>query len=94
MISPVVSAIRPLRRLVENGGQIRGVKGLHAKLYLLGNCAISTSANLTEKGLRDNHEFGFISRDSGIFWRCRQYFNGLWHRAGDDLTLEKDRRMG
>ncbi|HZQ20472.1 MAG TPA: phospholipase D-like domain-containing protein [Terriglobales bacterium] len=84
-----VSDTEALRLLISKGGQIRGVKGLHAKLYILGDCAISTSANLTDKGLHDNHEFGFISRDAGILWKCRQYFNGLWHRAGIDLTLDR-----
>ncbi|MGA7793068.1 MAG: phospholipase D-like domain-containing protein [Candidatus Acidiferrales bacterium] len=84
-----VSDTSALRLLIENDGQIRGVRGLHAKLYLIGDSAISTSANLTDKGLHDNHEFGFISRDSGIVWKCHQYFNGLWHRAGHDLTLDR-----
>jgi hypothetical protein len=84
-----VSDPAALRLLLTNGGRIRGVRGLHTKLYLIGDCAISTSANLTDKGLHDNHEFGFISRDSGIIWKCRQYFNSLWHRAGDDLTLDR-----
>jgi hypothetical protein len=84
-----VSDTFALRLLIKNDGQIRGVRGLHAKLYLIGDCAISTSANLTDKGLHDNHEFGFISRDSGIVWKCYQYFNGLWHRGGNDLTLDR-----
>jgi len=84
-----VSDTAALRVLIANGGQIRGVRGLHAKLYLIGDCAISTSANLTDKGLHDNHEFGFISHDSGIVWKCYQYFNSLWHRAGNDLTLNR-----
>ena len=84
-----VSDTAALRLLIENGARIRGVRGLHAKLYLLGDCAISTSANLTDAGLHDNHEFGFISRDSGIVWKCQQYFTGLWHRAGEDLNVER-----
>ncbi len=84
-----VSDTAALRLLIGNCGQIRGVRGLHAKLYLIGDCAIVTSANLTEKGLHDNHEFGFISRDSGIVWKCQQYFSSLWYRAGDDLTLDR-----
>src|ERR1700735_5859001 len=84
-----VSDTAALRLLIQNNGQIRGVRGLHAKLYLIGDCAMSTSANLTDRGLHDNHEFGFISRDSVIVWQCQQYFNSLWHRAGSDLVLER-----
>ena len=43
-----VSDTSALRLLIKNNGQIRGVRGLHAKLYLIGDCAISTSANLTD----------------------------------------------
>jgi phosphatidylserine/phosphatidylglycerophosphate/cardiolipin synthase-like enzyme len=83
-----VSDPAALQLLLENGARIRGIKGLHAKLYLFDNCALLTSANLTDTGLHDNHEFGFISHDSTIIWKCQQYFNSLWHRSGNDLTSD------
>jgi HKD family nuclease len=52
-----VSDISALRRLVELGAQVRGVQRLHAKLYLFDtDHAVITSANMTEGGLRKNHE--------------------------------------
>jgi hypothetical protein len=85
-----VSDIAALRLLLQNGAMIRGVRNLHAKLYLFGECqAIVTSANLTEAALLRNHEFGFVAEDAGIIHRCRQYFDDLWGRAGQNLTAER-----
>lgn len=82
-----VSDISALRLLLDSGAQIRGVRNLHAKLYLYGrNRAVVTSANLTQAGLLRNHEFGFVSEDAGIIGRCGQYFDDLWGRAGQDLS--------
>jgi hypothetical protein len=85
-----VSDPSALRTLLEHGAHIRGIRGLHAKLYVIGDCAMVTSANLTEKGLHDNHEFGIITRDPLDVLECNRYFEILWHRVGQkDLTLEK-----
>ena len=56
-----VSDTAALRLLLDKGAQIRGVRGLHAKLYLIGRQAIVTSANLTQAALSRNHEFGFVT---------------------------------
>ena len=54
-----VSDISALRLLLQAGAQIRGIKNLHAKLYLIGGGhVILTSANLTDAALRRNHELG------------------------------------
>jgi hypothetical protein len=85
-----VSDLAALRFLLENGAVIRGVRYLHAKLYLFGGSrAIVTSANLTEAALLRNHEFGFVAEEAEIVKRCRQYFDDLWERAGPNLTLER-----
>jgi phosphatidylserine/phosphatidylglycerophosphate/cardiolipin synthase-like enzyme len=85
-----VSDLAALRLLLENGAVIRGIRNLHAKLYLFGNTsAIVTSANLTEAALLRNHEFGFVAEDAGILSPCHQYFDSLWERAGADLTLDR-----
>lgn len=85
-----VSDIAALRLLLENGATIRGVRHLHAKLYLFGeSLAVVTSANLTEAALLRNHELGFVAEDSAIVGGCRQYFDDLWNRAGLDLTPER-----
>lgn len=83
-----VSDIAALRRLLEYGATVRGIKNLHAKMYLFGSQrAIITSANLSEAALNRNHEFGVISEDPDVIVACRQYFDGLWLHGGTDLTL-------
>jgi PLD-like domain len=85
-----VSDLAALRLLLENGAVIRGVRNLHAKLYLFGESrAIVTSANLTEAALFRNHEFGFVAEEAGIVNRCREYFDSLWGRAGPNLMLDR-----
>lgn len=89
-MSEGVSDTEALRLLLENGAQIRGVKRLHTKMYVLGaGSVIVTSANLTQAALYRNHEFGFLSDDHSIVGECREYFERLWERAGDDLTEER-----
>lgn len=81
-----VSDTGALRFLLDRGAQIRGIRGLHAKLYLIGQRAIVTSANLTEAALTRNHELGLVSTDGGIVKACNAYFEKLWNEAGADLT--------
>ncbi len=85
-----VSDVAALRRLLDAGAAVRGVRNLHAKLYIFGERrAIITSANLTQAGLRSNHEFGVVADGVEAVAECRQYFDSLWERAGADLSLEQ-----
>jgi PLD-like domain len=85
-----VSDIAALRRLLDIGAKVRGVRNLHAKMYLFGSrTAIVTSANLTEAALIRNHEFGLVSNDDEMIVACRRYFENLWRRCGPDLTIEQ-----
>ena len=85
-----VSDTSALRLLLENGAEVKGVRNLHAKLYLLGESrAIVTSANLTEAALLTNHELGFVATDARIVEPCRRYFENLWSRAGQNLQAAK-----
>lgn len=85
-----VSDTSALRLLLEKGAKIRGVRNLHAKVYLFGeHRGIVTSANLTGSALGRNHEFGFVSDDSSIIGRCGEYFESLWGRAGLDLSRDR-----
>jgi hypothetical protein len=82
-----VSDTEALRNLLANGACIRGVRNLHAKMYLFGRkTAIVTSANLTDAALSHNHEFGFVADENAIIERCEQYFIKLWEDAKRDLT--------
>ena len=85
-----VSDPEALRLLLECGAKIRGIRGLHAKVYLFGQQrAVVTSANLTEAALLRNHEFGFVSGETTIIHRCREYFDQLWQRAGSNLDFAR-----
>ena len=82
-----VSDIAALRRLLGSNAKVRGVRNLHAKLYIFGNArTILTSANLTTAALRSNHEFGMVADDAQVIKGCRDYFNDLWKKAGQDLS--------
>jgi len=81
-----VSDIAALRMLLDAGAQVRGVRKLHSKLYLFGNRAIVTSANLTKAALDSNHEFGLVTDDALIMATCRAYFDDLWQRATSNLS--------
>lgn len=82
-----VSDLEALEDLLKNGAKIRGVKALHAKLFLFGGkTAVGTSANVTDAGMLRNHEFGFVSDDPEVLRSCQDYFGALWTKAGDDLT--------
>ena len=77
-----VNDISPLQLLMDRGAEIRGIKHLHAKLYLFGSVSsIVASANLTDSALSRNHEFGFVASDPNIAQQCRSYFDRLWTEA-------------
>jgi PLD-like domain len=85
-----VSDVQVLQYLLRRGVRVRGVKGLHSKVYVFGDrMAFVTSANLTHRGLYSNEEFGFASTDGAVISNCTNYFDGMWDRAGDDLTRER-----
>ena len=85
-----VSSISALKVLLEHGAIIRGVKNLHAKMYIFDTRrAIVTSANLTDAALDTNHEAGFVTDDPDIVRSCTSSFSKLWARSGHDLTLDR-----
>lgn len=84
-----VNDLSALRLLLQRGAEIRGVKGLHTKLYIFGGReAVLTSANLTGRAFNRNQEFGFLSDDAPILAACSEYFESLWARSGTNLTME------
>lgn len=86
-----VSDLLALRRLLEAGAVIRGVRNVHAKVYLFGeNRAFVTSANLTDAAMFRNAEFGVSVDDAAIAAECRRYFERLWDGAVE-TTLTYDR---
>jgi hypothetical protein len=82
-----VADLSALRHLLRVGASVRGVKNLHAKLYVFGNKRIIlTSANLTEAALTRNHELGMVTDNPDAIERCQHYFDVLWSKAGKNLT--------
>ncbi|MBB4193769.1 hypothetical protein GGE45_004242 [Rhizobium aethiopicum] len=85
-----VSDIAAIRSLLIAGARVRGIRNLHAKVYVFGSRrTIVTSANLTEAALTRNHEFGLVSDDAEIISASTRYFDALWSRAGTDLTARQ-----
>ena len=85
-----VNDIGALRLLLDSGAVVRGIRGLHAKLYMFGTSrAIVTSANLTGAGLSTNREFGIVTEDPAAIERCLAYFESLWPLAGPDLERQQ-----
>jgi hypothetical protein len=85
-----VSDIGAVRRVLAAGGHVRGVRGLHAKVYIFGSTrAAVTSANLTSRGMFGNHEFGCVSEDPAFVQVCTTYFSDLWDAAGRDVTISQ-----
>lgn len=84
------SDIGAVRKLLDCGASVRGIRNLHAKLYLFGGVrAIVTSANLTVSGLRRNREFGLVTEDGAAIGKCLAYFDELWRLGGSDLEREQ-----
>ena len=78
-----VSDIRALRFLLGAGAAVRGIRNLHAKLYVFGlSRAMITSANLTEAGMVRNHEFGVVTEENGTVATCRHYFEKALGEGG------------
>lgn len=85
-----VSDIGALRSLLAAGAQVRGIRNLHAKVYVFGaRRAIVTSANLTEAALTRNHEFGLVSDEPKIISASKEYFEKLWAYGGTNLTIQQ-----
>jgi hypothetical protein len=82
-----VTDLAALRSLLEQGAEIRGVRNLHAKLYVFGEArAVITSANLTMAAFHANHEFGVVAEHRPFVREARQYFDRLWRNAGASLS--------
>lgn len=84
-----VSSISALNRLLNAGAEIKGVQGLHSKLYLFDEkSVIITSANFTTGGFFQNKEFGIKSKNEETISNSHTYFNELWDI--DDYLLTED----
>jgi HKD family nuclease len=83
------SDLTALNWLMKKGAEIRGVSGLHTKMYLFdGRQVIVSSANMTRGGLFNNHEFGIAIAVKEVVEECRLYFENLWEKVPNSLTSE------
>lgn len=85
-----VNDLNAFSLLLDKRAEVRGLRNLHAKVYLFGSeRVIVTSANLTNAAFRNNHEMGIASSQEELVRACSEYFNGLWPRVGENLTRAK-----
>lgn len=84
-----VSDIAALQTLMDAGADVRGLRGLHAKVFVFGNRrAAVTSANLTEAGLKGNIEFGCVSDDVPFLAACTSWVERL-HASAVSVTAQE-----
>jgi hypothetical protein len=82
-----VSDLKALEFLIDMDAEIKGIKNLHAKVYIFGPTrAIITSANFTQAALLRNYEFGLVTENKELIFQAKSYFEFLWNNAGDRLT--------
>jgi len=83
-----VSSLSALKKLVENGVEIKGIKGLHSKVYIFQNrSTIIGSANFTSGGFFNNYEFGIKSNEVDTIQKSLNYFKSLWKLDCELLNL-------
>lgn len=86
-----VSSLEALSLIINAGGEIFALRGLHTKLYLFDKVhSIITSANFTVGGLVNNFEIGVLfTQETEIANEVLDYFDDLRNRI---LQHDEDRR--
>lgn len=85
-----ISSLSALKKLVEEGAEIKGIKNLHSKVYLFDNKSIIIgSANFTSGGFLNNYEYGIKTTDNDTIIQTVAYFESLWNIGNEILTLPK-----
>jgi hypothetical protein len=90
----------------ENRGMVKSLRGLHAKIYIIDDDVLLTSANLTATAFSKRHEVGCLLKKSGAkntislyesWWKGEaermpfRWWNGLKDRAdGNDSSEDKE----
>ena len=83
------SCLKALKKLLENGIEIKGIKNLHSKIYTFDQrSVIIASANFTSGGFFNNYEYGIISEDEIIVNDTINYFDSLWGVSNKVLSYE------
>lgn len=84
-----VSSLDALKFLKKSGAGIKGIKGLHAKIFIFeNNGVLVSSSNFTTGGMYKNYELGIYTDDKSIVKEINDHFAELWNISGDDLSLK------
>ena len=85
-----VSDLKTIKKLLHRGVQIRGIRGLHSKVYIFDKAtAVVTSSNFTSGGLVNNFECGVITQSKPDIFKLTKHFEFLWNYGERNLTTEK-----
>lgn len=85
-----VSSLTALRKLVYAGIEVKGIIGLHSKIYLFGQSSVMIgSANFTSGGFFNNYEYGIKTTETNVIDDSINYFTNLWQITSAILTLEE-----
>lgn len=83
-----ITDVDKLRALQDLGAEIRYNNNLHAKMVFIdGQTAIISSANLTKRGLSVNYEAGAVIKDTEKVQEAVNFFNNVWEES-ETLTPE------
>ena len=81
-----VSSLDTVKELIKIGVKIRGVQGIHSKIYIFDDKeAVITSANFTSGGLKNNYECGIITHNQLKIASLLEHFDFLWEKGQKDL---------
>lgn len=85
-----VSSLSAIRKLVVAGIEVKGILGLHSKIYLFGQSSVMIgSANFTSGGFFNNYEYGIKTTERTVIDDSINYFNKLWQVTSSILTLSE-----
>jgi len=83
-----VSSLSAIRKLVVAGIEVKGILGLHSKIYLFGHSSVIIgSANFTTGGFFNNYEYGIKTTENKIVNDSSDYFDDLWQITSCALTI-------
>lgn len=85
-----VSSLDAIEYILKRGGEIKGLKNLHSKLYVFDSReAILSSANLTQAALLKNFEFGMQTSNPEAISSLESYFDNLWKKIPSTLNYQQ-----
>lgn len=68
-------------------GEIKDLRGLHAKIYIVDDCAVLTSANLTNTAFSKRYEVGaFLTKNEAK--SLVKIYNGWWENIAKEMPVD------